>query len=58
MLLQILTALKQCLLNFTPDEMIYRGNIVANFPELNMDALNGEILVTNSLLVQAVNELF
>ena len=38
-------------LNLTPDAMIYRGKIVANFPELNLDALNGEIYVTNSLLV-------
>ncbi|RYE14786.1 MAG: hypothetical protein EOP45_19190 [Sphingobacteriaceae bacterium] len=31
--------------------MIYRGKIVANFPEFNMDALNGQLFVTNSLLV-------
>ena len=38
-------------LNLTPDPMIYRGRVVANFPEFNMDALNGEIYMTNSLLV-------
>ncbi len=38
-------------LNLTPDAMIYRGKIVANFPQLNLDALEGEIYMTNSLLV-------
>ncbi|WP_207495060.1 translocation/assembly module TamB domain-containing protein [Aridibaculum aurantiacum] len=38
-------------LNLTPDPMIYRGKIVANFPELNLDALSGQIYLTNSLLV-------
>ena len=38
-------------LNLTPEPMIYRGKIVANFPELNLDALHGDIHLTNSLLV-------
>jgi len=38
-------------LRLTEDAMIYRGEISANFPELNMDSLNGQIYITNSLLV-------
>jgi translocation and assembly module TamB len=38
-------------LHLTPDAIIYRGKIVANFPQFNLDALNGDLLVTNSLLV-------
>ncbi len=38
-------------LHLTEDAMIYRGEISANFPELNMDSLNGQIYITNSLLV-------
>ncbi len=38
-------------LNLTPNPIIYRGEVVANFPELNLDALNGEIYLVNSLLV-------
>ncbi len=38
-------------LRLTEDAMIYRGEISANFPELNMDSLNGQIFITNSLLV-------
>jgi translocation and assembly module TamB len=38
-------------LHLTPDAVIYRGKIVANFPEFNLDALNGQLYVTNSLLI-------
>lgn len=38
-------------LNLTPDAIVYRGKIEANFPELNLDALNGSAFVTNSVLV-------
>lgn len=38
-------------LHLTPDAIIYRGKIAANFPQFNLDALNGSLLVTNSLLV-------
>lgn len=38
-------------LNLTPDPIIYRGNIVASVPAFNMDALNGDLFVTNSVLV-------
>jgi translocation and assembly module TamB len=38
-------------LQLTPDVLIYRGKIKANFPEFNLDALQGNIQVTNSLLV-------
>ncbi len=38
-------------LNLTPDAIVYHGKIQANFPQFNLDALNGDILVTNSLLV-------
>ncbi|MBK9492092.1 MAG: hypothetical protein IPO07_27285 [Haliscomenobacter sp.] len=35
----------------TEDAMIYRGELYANFPALNLDSLNGQIYITNSLLV-------
>lgn len=38
-------------LHLTPDAIIYRGKIAANFPQFNLDALDGSLLVTNSLLV-------
>ena len=38
-------------LNLTTDPIIYHGNIVADVPQLNLDALTGNIFVTNSLLV-------
>lgn len=38
-------------LHFTPDAIIYRGKITANFPQFNLDALEGQAYVTNSLLV-------
>jgi translocation and assembly module TamB len=44
-------SIKTMPLHLTPNAIVYRGNITANVPELNLDALNGEIMVTNSLLV-------
>ncbi len=38
-------------LNLTPDPIYYRGKIAADFPEFNLDALDGAFFVTNSLLV-------
>ena len=38
-------------LHLTPDAIVYRGKIVANFPQFNLDALDGSLQVTNSLLV-------
>ncbi len=38
-------------LNLTPDAYVYRGKIQANFPQLNLDALEGNAFITNSLLV-------
>lgn len=38
-------------LHLTTDPIIYHGKISANVPELNLDALNGTIFITNSLLV-------
>jgi translocation and assembly module TamB len=38
-------------LHLTKDPMTYRGKIKANFPVFNLDSLNGQLLVTNSLLV-------
>lgn len=38
-------------LNLTPNAIIYRGKINADFPQLNPDALTGNLLVTQSLLV-------
>ncbi len=38
-------------LNLTPDQIIYKGKIAANFPKFNLDALEGDAFVTNSVLV-------
>ncbi len=38
-------------LHLTPDPIYYHGKITANIPQLNMDALNGEINVVNSVLI-------
>jgi translocation and assembly module TamB len=38
-------------LHLTPDAIVYRGKIEANFPQLNLDALEGQAYITNSLLV-------
>ncbi|MCY7421858.1 MAG: translocation/assembly module TamB, partial [Chitinophagaceae bacterium] len=38
-------------LHLTPDAIVYRGKIEARFPTLNLDALQGEAFITNSLLV-------
>jgi hypothetical protein len=44
-------SIKTLPLHLTPNAIVYKGKITANFPELNLDALNGEIFVLNSLLV-------
>lgn len=44
-------SLKTGPLNLTEDPMIFRGKIAANFPEMNLDALNGQILVSESIMV-------
>ncbi len=38
-------------LNLTTDAILYKGKIEANFPTLNLDALEGQAYVTNSVLV-------
>lgn len=44
-------SIKTLPLKLTPDAIVYRGQIKADFPELNLDALNGEAFLTHSLLV-------
>ncbi|HSU52300.1 MAG TPA: translocation/assembly module TamB domain-containing protein, partial [Segetibacter sp.] len=44
-------SIKTLPLHLTPNSIFYRGKIQANVPELNLDALNGQIFVLNSLLV-------
>ncbi|MCW3107157.1 MAG: hypothetical protein JWQ09_1663 [Segetibacter sp.] len=44
-------SIKTLPLHLTPNAIIYRGKITANVPELNLDALNGEVFILNSLLV-------
>ncbi len=39
-------------LHLTTDAVLYRGNITADFPVLNPDSLVGNLLITQSLLVQ------
>ncbi|THU37132.1 hypothetical protein FAM09_19470 [Niastella caeni] len=38
-------------LNLTPQEVIYRGKIVANLPNINPDSLEGNVNIIHSLLV-------
>ncbi|MBK8704140.1 MAG: translocation/assembly module TamB [Saprospiraceae bacterium] len=44
-------SIKTAPLHLTADALIYRGKISANFPEFNLDSLNGQLLMTQSLLV-------
>ena len=44
-------SIKTLPLNLTPNAIVYRGKITANVPELNLDALNGEVFILNSLLI-------
>ncbi len=44
-------SIKTAPLHLTEDALIYRGELYANFPELNIDSLNGQIYLSNSLLV-------
>lgn len=44
-------SIKTLPLHLTPNAIVYRGKIKANVPELNLDALNGDLLILNSLLV-------
>jgi hypothetical protein len=44
-------SIKTLPLHLTTSPVIYRGKITANIPELNLDALNAQIYVVNSLLV-------
>ncbi|WP_018616045.1 translocation/assembly module TamB domain-containing protein [Segetibacter koreensis] len=44
-------SLKTLPLHLTPNAIVYHGKITANVPELNLDALNGELHVVNSVLV-------
>lgn len=44
-------SIKTLPLHLTPNAIVYHGKITANVPELNLDALNGEINIVNSVLV-------
>ena len=44
-------SLKTLPLHLTPNAIVYHGKISASVPELNLDALNGEIDVLNSVLI-------
>ena len=44
-------SLKTLPLHLTPNAIVYHGKISANVPELNLDALNGEVHIINSVLV-------
>jgi hypothetical protein len=38
-------------LHLTPNAIVYHGKVTANVPELNLDALNGDINILNSVLI-------
>lgn len=44
-------SIKTLPLHLTPNAIVYRGKITASVPELNLDALNGEVNIVNSLLI-------
>lgn len=44
-------SIKTLPLNLTPDALIYHGNITGNFPVTDPKNLQGELLLTNSILV-------
>jgi len=50
-LLATIDSIKTKPLNLTADEIIYRGKLAVDFPQINPDALEGKAFVTNSLLV-------
>ncbi len=43
-------SIKTLPLHLTPNAIVYHGKITANVPEFNLDALNGEINIINSVL--------
>jgi len=45
-------SIKTLPLNLTTDSIIYRGNIIADFPVTDPDHLNGSLFITKSLLVK------
>ncbi|MDF2191557.1 translocation/assembly module TamB [Paraflavitalea sp. CAU 1676] len=47
----VVDSVKTLPLHLTTDNIIYRGNIDADFPLLNIDSLEGRLLVTKNLLV-------
>ena len=47
----VVDSIKTQALHLTTDNIIYRGNIVADFPIMNIDSLQGKLLVTKNLLV-------
>ncbi len=44
-------SIKTLPLNLTPEALVYRGNITGNFPITDPKNLEGELLITNSILV-------
>jgi len=44
-------SIKTLPLHLTPNAIVYRGKITANVPELNLDALNGQVNILHSVLV-------
>lgn len=47
----VVDSIKTQALHLTTDNIIYRGNIEADFPIMNIDSLQGRLLVTKNLLV-------
>lgn len=44
-------SIKTLPLHLTPNAIVYHGKITANVPELNLDALNGQVNILHSVLV-------
>ncbi len=49
----MIDSIKMQELHLTPDRMVFRGKITADFPGTNPDSLEGKLLVTDALLVRA-----
>lgn len=47
----VIDSIKTQGLHLTTDNIIYRGVLVADFPVVNIDSLEGQLLITKSLLV-------
>jgi translocation and assembly module TamB len=53
----VIDSIKVHELNLVTDKLIYRGNIDADFPILNIDSLEGKLLISKNLLIMGDNRI-